>query len=224
MPKKRQKPYQPTDKERIYCYLAYTLGNEAMQQRLHHGMVTNLQGEEIKPVIDWRSEQPNPGDVIMTGTNLNDGWTFARVIYSKNAHECCAQEIGGSRRIRIENERFYVLRNLNPIMMLEGKQYKFYQNVSKATQNEDWHLFCFIEFKDENAIIWFRERYGGLPRFGAKGSKPYSITIPKWTSLKTQKAIREFLEQNGWKTREWEPNEPQQPVSENLPDNVQGRD
>lgn len=115
------------DKLRILTYLAKTL----VSCSFCHDLPKSLFNLEI---IDG---QPNPGDFVLAASSGIHRWTFGFVHEVVDQNTVVVREIGGTALCRIENERFYTIRNFNNEIFLEGEQYRFYKKVLKAIKQID---------------------------------------------------------------------------------------
>jgi hypothetical protein len=150
----------------------------------------------------WKD--PQKGDLVLCEAMSIDDWSVGFVHMVISNHECIIREIGSDRLCRVSNEGFSPIIGMSSIDLLEGAQYGFYQKVLKAFRKGDEFLYCFggIDFDGEDAIIWVRERYGGIIRFREHGSAPFSIRM-RWSDKTTIKAILQAMRDGGYGTREF---------------------
>lgn len=155
-----------------------------------------------KPVRVALLRKPQKGDLVVCATSPLSHWTVAVVHEARSDQECVLREIGSERLCRMGNERFYVLANVAPADLFEGKQQEFHLKVRKAFDHGNGlHVFGGLEFDGGTAAVTVRERFGGL--IAGKESVPYVLQIP-WRDRPSIKKIVKSLLDAGWMTREFE--------------------
>lgn len=115
--------------------------------------------------------------------------------------DCVIREIGTDRLCRISNEQFIPIKGLKDYQLWEKDKYEFSVKVHKAFAkgDEDWYRYGGLDFEDDEAIIWIREKFGGL----TKPSKPFAAKM-KWNKKTTIKAILGAMKEAGYGTRKFD--------------------
>jgi hypothetical protein len=163
----------------------------------------NGSGGQYVHFAPWAGDEDlKPGELVMCQTGQIDDFKIGFIVRRVEYGRCIIREIGSDRLCDYSNEMFTPIRGLTATQLLEGEQYKFYLKVRKAFERGDefWHRFGGVDIQDGAAVIWVRERYGGLKT----PSRPFSVDVT-WTPKTTIKAILEALRAGGYGTRVFEP-------------------
>lgn len=113
--------------------------------------------------------------------------------------------IGTDKLCDYSNESFIRITGIPARLLWEGDQYQFSVKLNRALRKIDeyMHVFRGLEFPEPNrAVVYIGQRWGGMNN----PTKPYTIEIP-FTKRTSVKAVIEALENNGFGTREFEPDD-----------------
>lgn len=160
-------------------------------------------GHEYVHFAPWIGDEDiRPGELVWARTGSIGDFKIGFVVRRLGCGRFLIREIGSNRTCDYSNERFIPIRGLSKIDLLEGDKYQFYLKVLKAFARGDdlWHRYGGVEIEDGKAVIWVRERYGGLKT----PTKPYPVTMT-WTPKTSIKAILDALRDGGYGTRKFEP-------------------
>lgn len=146
---------------------------------------------------------PRPGDLVIAETGRIDEWKLSFYVSNEGSGNHVVRDINTGQLCNYSNESFRAIVGLSPIQLLVGHEFQFYRKVLGAFHREDAYLQLFggLEFAGGEAVIWVRERWGGL---GNRPSTPYSVRM-RWTKRTTVKAIRAALRAGGLGWRSFYP-------------------
>lgn len=145
------------------------------------------------------------GDLVLCQTSgrseshdFNIGFIHEYVGYG----DCVIREIGTNRLCRIGNERFIPIKGLKDYQLWENDKHEFSVKIHRAFSKggSDWYRYGGLEFEGDEAVIWIREKWGGL----MNPSKPFEVRI-KWNKKTTIKAILNAMRDAGYGTRKFDP-------------------
>lgn len=194
-----------TDRERILTYVIQGLQTSALLCPRGDRWNAQSWADGDRMYLHFaRYRKPVKGDLVMGMTGRVDQWkiAFYEGMQDPSQELHLVRDINTGRLCNYGNEEFIPIVGLTPTQLLTGDRRQFYYKVLKAFHRADAYLQLFggLEFDGDDAVIWIRERWGGMGRI----SVPYSIRV-RWTKRMSVKAILAAMDAGGFGWRSFYP-------------------
>jgi hypothetical protein len=177
-------PKLMTDKERILSAVIHQLS--------FNWAWSDGQVEKDKPRIERLNAKSvvKPGSLIISdGTGLHPQ-TIGYFVSWIGSSEYLVRGISNDKVVRHYNDSFSVICNIDPDLLLEGKQYKAYRCMRLALEKDDrrfWYRYPGCQFTGNDLVVTIREKWDGYidDSTGRFVNETFDITLPvKNSSIK----------------------------------------
>ncbi|MFC8685979.1 hypothetical protein [Brevibacillus porteri] len=140
------------------------------------------------------------GDLVMCATIRDTKYKFGYITKIISQTHMEIREIGSNSICSISNERFYPIRGMRKLDLLEGKEYTLFCKVMKAIHKADEYMYRFNDINFESndvAVVSFRKKWTDLTEF-----HPLIVKI-NYDNKTSIKQILEQMYQQGYGTKEF---------------------
>jgi hypothetical protein len=183
------------DRERILTELV---------RRLASALLSSGKRDDGRNVhLDWMARMEDrlkPGDLVLCLTSGTHDWTVAWLVRRVEYARFILRELGGERECDMGNEDVAVFRNIDPMALLEGEEYRLLVKVREAfglaRETEKWgfvHLFNRLKVFGRQAHVEVGERLSG---------RRYHVSF-WWTPEMTAEDVLEAMKKAGYGTLEF---------------------
>lgn len=187
-----------TDRERILLAIIWHLSHT--QTTLNRSRSSAAFGDHVH-FAPW--DEPRPGDLVLASCGRFHEYTIGYYVEPLPGPfgGAVIREIGTGNLCDYSNESFKPIRNLPPLVLLEGAERAFYNKVLAAFRSGDEYCYRFggIKFDGSRVEITIREAFGGM---GGR-STPFSFCMD-WNQRTSVKAILSAMRLAGYGTRSFE--------------------